>query len=80
MMYESLERKIAKKRKSYQDHREKLMVEFADLFMLKLFVLLSYYRLMYSSLFDQACKNALDSRWAKFQRNASLLRRQLTWQ
>lgn len=32
MMYESLERKIAKKRKSYQDHREKLMVEFADLF------------------------------------------------
>nr|AAD54769.1 SMC-like protein [Arabidopsis thaliana]AAD54770.1 SMC-like protein [Arabidopsis thaliana] len=52
MMYESLERKIAKKRKSYQDHREKLM----------------------------ACKNALDSRWAKFQRNASLLRRQLTWQ
>ncbi|XP_010483816.1 PREDICTED: structural maintenance of chromosomes protein 6B [Camelina sativa] len=52
MMYESLERKIAKKRKSYQDHREKLM----------------------------ACKNALDSRWGKFQRNASLLRRQLTWQ
>ncbi|VVB13603.1 unnamed protein product [Arabis nemorensis] len=52
MMYEKLERKIAKKRKTNQDSREKLM----------------------------ACKKALDSRWAKFQRNASLLRRQLTWQ
>ncbi|KAF2553863.1 hypothetical protein F2Q68_00036886 [Brassica cretica] len=52
MMYEKLERKIAKKRKLYQGYREKLM----------------------------ACKTALDSRWGKFQRNASLLRRQLTWQ
>ncbi|KAL0738401.1 hypothetical protein Bca4012_014611 [Brassica carinata] len=52
LMYEKLERKIAKKRKLYQGYREKLM----------------------------ACKTALDSRWDKFQRNASLLRRQLTWQ
>lgn len=37
LMYEKLERKIAKKRKLYQGYREKLMVEsLADLFMLKL--------------------------------------------
>uniref|UniRef100_A0A1J3I1T9 Structural maintenance of chromosomes protein 6 n=1 Tax=Noccaea caerulescens TaxID=107243 RepID=A0A1J3I1T9_NOCCA len=52
MMYEKLERKIAKKRKANQDSRDKLT----------------------------ACKAALDSRWDKFQRNATLLRRQLTWQ
>lgn len=28
----------------------------------------------------QACREALDSRWGKFQRNATLLKRQLTWQ
>ncbi|VFQ62050.1 unnamed protein product [Cuscuta campestris] len=27
-----------------------------------------------------ACRKALDLRWSKFQRNASLLKRQLTWQ
>ncbi|KAK1578542.1 hypothetical protein Q3G72_031095 [Acer saccharum] len=27
-----------------------------------------------------ACRNALDSRWNKFQRNATFLKRQLTWQ
>lgn len=28
----------------------------------------------------KACREALDSRWGKFQRNATLLKRQLTWQ
>ncbi|KAL9409425.1 hypothetical protein AB3S75_047756 [Citrus x aurantiifolia] len=28
----------------------------------------------------RACREALDSRWGKFQRNATLLKRQLTWQ
>ncbi|XP_010523157.1 PREDICTED: structural maintenance of chromosomes protein 6B-like [Tarenaya hassleriana] len=28
----------------------------------------------------KACENALNLRWSKFQRNASLLKRQLTWQ
>lgn len=28
----------------------------------------------------QACQKALDLRWSKFQRNATLLKRQLTWQ
>lgn len=37
---------------------------------------------MYSAFRDKlnACQDALDLRWSKFQRNASLLKRQLTWQ
>ncbi|XP_068650718.1 structural maintenance of chromosomes protein 6B-like [Aristolochia californica] len=36
----------------------------------------------YDALHDKlnACQKALDLRWSKFQRNASLLKRQLTWQ
>ncbi|XP_020260784.1 structural maintenance of chromosomes protein 6B-like [Asparagus officinalis] len=37
---------------------------------------------MYSAFRNKliACQEALDLRWSKFQRNASLLKRQLTWQ
>lgn len=52
MLYEKKERKILRKRQTYQAFREKL----------------------------RACREALDSRWGKFQRNATLLKRQLTWQ
>ncbi|MQM03168.1 hypothetical protein Taro_035941, partial [Colocasia esculenta] len=51
-IYQKKERKILKKRQTYEAFREKL----------------------------HACQEALDLRWNKFQRNATLLKRQLTWQ
>ncbi|XP_057952688.1 structural maintenance of chromosomes protein 6B-like isoform X2 [Malania oleifera] len=52
ILFEKKQRKILRKRQTYEAFREKL----------------------------NACEKALDLRWSKFQRNATLLKRQLTWQ
>ncbi|KAK9144386.1 hypothetical protein Sjap_004289 [Stephania japonica] len=60
-LYKKKERKILRKKQTYEGFREKLMASL-------------------HFLYTEACQNALGLRQSKFHRNASLLKRQLTWQ
>ncbi|KAK9095454.1 hypothetical protein Scep_026923 [Stephania cephalantha] len=60
-LYKKKERKILRKKQTYEGFREKLKASL-------------HFR------YTEACQKALELRQSKFNRNASLLKRQLTWQ
>nr|CAB3456476.1 unnamed protein product [Digitaria exilis] len=76
-LYDKKRRKILRKQQMYAGFRDKLNVSTVLLYDI-IFISFLTFCVLISGLI-QACQKALDLRWKKFQRNAGLLKRQLTW-
>ncbi|XWS51588.1 hypothetical protein CRYUN_Cryun12cG0189600 [Craigia yunnanensis] len=93
MLYQEKKRRISRKLQTYKSFRERLdvstsFVQFALVFDIWTLLYIEVANPVATEFCHRstwcilvlACQKALDLRWKKFQRNASLLRRELTWQ
>nr|CAB3449120.1 unnamed protein product [Digitaria exilis] len=78
-LYDKKRQKILRKQQMYAGFRDKLSVSTVPVVWHHLHILFSLLCIDLWPYSGMACQKALDLRWKKFQRNAGLLKRQLTW-